>query len=80
MMVHTDIFKKYKLRCSMSNGSVNAWFPNGRNSIRVRLFDKKEVVFTYHGPKNWKIESMGSFLDSMCHTKLKIKREKSYEK
>lgn len=44
---------------------LKEWFPNGRNSIRVRLDTGKEFIFTYNSSDDWKIESVGSFLKGL---------------
>ena len=41
------------------------WFPNGKNSVRVRFRTGKEFVFTYNSSDDWKIESVGSFLNGL---------------
>lgn len=44
---------------------VKAWFPNGKNSIRIRDFEHNEFVFTYNSPKDWKFETVDSFMRNM---------------
>lgn len=40
------------------------WFPNGRNSIRSRLSTGAEYIFTFNSTRDWKLETVDSFLDS----------------
>ena len=41
------------------------WFHNGKNSVRVRFRTGKEFIFTYNSSDDWKIESVGSFLNGL---------------
>lgn len=44
---------------------VVQWFPNGLNSIRVRLTNKDEFIFTYNSDKNWCYETVDSYIVRM---------------
>lgn len=48
------------------------WFPNGRNSIRIRQKNGQEFIFTYHSQKDWKFETITSFLNGMKGGKSKM--------
>lgn len=64
-MVHQRVFELFTLYFpNYSNENAEVWFANGKNSIRVRLKDKRELIFTYSGQDNWKLETMKSFLGS----------------
>lgn len=39
------------------------WFPNGKNSIRIRLNDGQDYVFTINNKKNWRFETIDSFIE-----------------
>ena len=41
------------------------WFPNGRNSIRIRYINKHELIFTYHSDTDWRLETVNEFLKNM---------------
>lgn len=41
------------------------WFPNGRDSIRIRDINKHELIFTYHGDTDWRLETVNEFLKNM---------------
>jgi hypothetical protein len=43
----------------------DVWFPNGKDSIRVRYKNRMELVFTFHDQQNWKLETIKEFLKSM---------------
>lgn len=46
-MVHKEIFKHFLEMSNIDQNDIDVWFQNGRNSIRIRLKNKVEVIFTY---------------------------------
>ena len=53
---------------------IDEWFPNGQNSVRVRLkegvmlpFDipKVDLIFTAKSRGNWKLETIDSWVETM---------------
>lgn len=44
---------------------ISVWFPNGKNSIRIRQVNGQEFVFTFNNYKDWRFETLTSFLSSM---------------
>lgn len=63
-MVHTDVYKWFALYFpNYAGGNVDKWFLNGRNSIRVRQTNGQEFIFTYNGQKDWRFETIDSFLN-----------------
>jgi hypothetical protein len=63
-MVHTELIKKFIGVYPITMEEIKCWFPNGKNSIRVRLTIDVDLIFTYHSKKNWKIETVDSWLDA----------------
>lgn len=64
-MVHTDVYKWFALYFPDYAGDrVDKWFPNGKNSIRVRQTNGQEFIFTYNSQKDWRLETINSFLSS----------------
>ena len=62
-MAHADILKIFeRMFRSYAGTKIAVWFPNGRNSIRIRHNNKREYIFTYFGPSDWKFETVESFL------------------
>jgi hypothetical protein len=49
----------------ISYEEIECWFPNGKNSIRVRLKGNDDLILTYISKKKWKIESVDSWLDGL---------------
>ena len=62
-MVHTDVYKWFALYFpDYAGDKVDKWFPNGKNSIRVRQTNGQEFIFTYNSKKDWRLETVNSFL------------------
>lgn len=62
-MTHNEIWKKFEQMFAPGE-HVKCWFPNGKDSIRVRLADG-DIIFTYKSKKIWKVESVDSYLESI---------------
>lgn len=62
-MLHKDVFKAFNTHFDL--GTIETWWQNGYNSIRVRFENKKEIVFTYSDDKKWKLETIDSFINDM---------------
>lgn len=61
-MAHTQIIKIFKLKFPLYDGQLKEWFPNGKNSVRVRLKNGQEFVFTHKAPNDWCFETIDSFI------------------
>lgn len=60
-MSHNEIRKWFELYFpSYAGDQTIAWFPNGKNSIRIRQSTGREFIFTYHSATNWKFETVDS--------------------
>lgn len=44
---------------------VKEYFPNGKNSIRIRKTNGQEFIFSLREPKAWKFETIDQFLADM---------------
>lgn len=65
-MSHNDVYKWFELYFpNYAGDAVDAWFPNGKNSVRVRQKNRQEFVFTFHDRANWKFETVGSFMTGL---------------
>ena len=62
-MSHIDVFKKFEELMPYFCEQVEEWFPNGFNSIRVRLENKREYIFTYSEENGFRFEDIGVFID-----------------
>lgn len=66
-MAHDDIYKRFTEAVGPRvSADVEEWFPNGKNSIRVRVYGN-DSVFTVSEefPGRWKIESLDSYIAKM---------------
>lgn len=61
-MKHVEIYEKYKTMFPELAIHVEDWFPNGKDSIRVRIKIGSDFVFTYHNWNDWCYETVDSFI------------------
>lgn len=64
-MLHDDVYKRFKKWFPEISKQIIQWFPNGRNSIRVRRMDGQDFIFTYQGKQNYSFETVDSFIDRL---------------
>lgn len=64
-MTHTEIIKKFIEVYPICTDEIKCWFPSGKNCIRIRTFAYGEIMFTYKSKKEWRIESVDSYLNSI---------------
>lgn len=63
-MVHKEVYKQFELYFPLYAGeNVEVWFPNGKNSVRVRQKNGQEFIFSYNGKDDWKFETRKSFIN-----------------
>lgn len=53
-MVHSKVFECFQEHLPAFAEKVETYFPNGKNSIRVRQKDGKEFIFSFNGEKIWR--------------------------
>ena len=63
-MVHSEILKKFQSLFPEIEEEVEVWFPNGRDSIRLRERGGLELVFSVHGDCDWSIETLNLYIDN----------------
>lgn len=61
-MLHDDVYKQFKLYFPRFSKKIIQWFPNGKNSIRVRRMDGYDFVFTFYDEDTWSFETVDSFI------------------
>lgn len=64
-MLHKDVMQKFEEISNVDERSINTWFPNGKNSVRIRFKNNTEIVFTYASPKVWRIETIDHFIKNL---------------
>ena len=61
-MLHDKIYEWFESYFPQYSKHIVEWFPNGRNSIRVRRCDKQDFIFTYYDIDDWRFETVESFI------------------
>lgn len=62
-MTNKQVFEQFvNMFQNLSTEKVEIWFPNGKNSIRIRTVSKREFIFTYNGSADWILETTNNFL------------------
>lgn len=62
-MTHSEILKQFeKMFPNFAGPHIKAWFPHGKNCIRIRHNNNNEYIFTFVSPKDWRFETATSFL------------------
>lgn len=54
-----EIFKSYFPKLT---DEVEIWFINGKNSIRVKMINLQELIFTYNSKYDWRLETIDSYI------------------
>ena len=65
-MAHKDVFIMFKKLFPLYAEKASEWFPNGKNSVRVRISEvHQDFVFTYYSNKEWRFETADIFAKSL---------------
>lgn len=64
-MLQHEIYILFKVRFPHYSEPGELWIPNGKNSVRIRQNSGRELVFTYHSTKNWRLETVESFISRL---------------
>lgn len=64
-MIPTKVFECFKEYLPVYGKQTETYFPNGKNSIRIRQSNGQEFIFSINGPKMWKLETVDQFLADM---------------
>lgn len=65
-MVHTEVYKLFRAAFPTYAIQMTEYFPNGKNSIRLRAAGtRQEYVFTINGANDWRFETIDSFLKTL---------------
>ena len=64
-MIHSQVYTIFtSLMPSYAENAI-MWFPNGKNSIRVRMITGQDFIFTYHKKDDWCFETVNSFIKKL---------------
>lgn len=61
-MNHKEVYKAFTKILPFYLEKTAIWFPNGKGSIRIRMVDKSEFIFTIIDSNEWCFETLGHFL------------------
>lgn len=64
-MTHNEVYRQFTAYFPQIDSSTKDWFPNGRDSIRVRTTSGEDYVFTYHTDNDWCFETVESHIRKM---------------
>ena len=62
---HREIMRLFKEISHTPDEDIEAWYPNGRDSVRVKLKNKRELIFTYKSYNYWRLETRGAFTNGL---------------
>ena len=64
-MTHKNVLEQFRIMFPCFDGQIIEWFPNGKNSIRVRNKMKQDFIFTYNKDRDWSLKTLDNFLKEM---------------
>lgn len=64
-MSHSQVYKYFKEILPDMEKKVIKYFPNGKNSIRVRQDDRQDFIFSFESPLIWRYETANRFITNM---------------
>lgn len=64
-MSHEKVYMYFKTYLPKISEVVKEWFPNGKNSIRVRTSNRTDFIFTFYNPDDWCFETLDSYIRKM---------------
>lgn len=64
-MSQEEVYKQFTTKFPQFAEHIQEWFPNGRNSVRVRMKTGSDFIFTYHNWNDWCFETVESFIKKL---------------
>lgn len=61
-MTHKEVYNMFARLFPLYSEGALTWFPNGRNSIRIRIDKNMEFIFTFHNNRTWSFETLDSWM------------------
>lgn len=65
MMTHSKVYEIYERLLPFYAKKTKEYFQCGRNTIRVRMNDKEEFVFSYDNSRSWSFDTLDRYLIKM---------------
>lgn len=64
-MTHSQVYGYFKEYLPEQEKKVTEYFPNGKNSVRVRQTNGHDFIFSVESPKAWRFETIDRFISDM---------------
>lgn len=64
-MIHKNVYAIYEKLMPFYASQTKEYFPCGLNTIRVRLQDRREFVFSYGKDDSWCFETLDRYIKKM---------------
>lgn len=64
-MPHKQVYLLFARKFPSLASEAKDWMQNGKNSVRIRLRNGREVIFTYNNDNDWCMETTKSFIKHM---------------
>lgn len=64
-MIQKEILKQFEVYFPDIAKQMKTWFPNGKHSVRIRIANGREFIFTYNGEEDWMLETADSYIKKM---------------
>lgn len=64
-MTHDIVFDCFRKQFPHLAKRLTAWFPNGKNSIRVRYKAEGDFIFTFNKEGDWSYETVDCFINRL---------------
>lgn len=61
-MSQKEVYDKFKRIFPQFAENSKMWFPNGKNSIRIRHKNGNDFIFTYNKETDWRFETVEAFI------------------
>lgn len=62
-MKHEEVYKQFRKLFPEIAAHVGDWFPNGRNSVRIRIRQGTDFIFNYRDNYTWNLETVDSYIN-----------------
>lgn len=56
-MMHQKLLEEFKRLFGENFGTPEKYYANGKKSIRIVMKDKREYIFHYYGPDEFRLET-----------------------
>lgn len=65
VVTHKQVYECFEMYFPQFAEDTIAWYPNGKNSIRIRRPDTRDLVFTHAKEDEWCLETVDHFVERL---------------